>query len=74
MFLIDFLLRPIENQMLPLINYDVRVMSMGFLVDESAAVAWRGLMVMQAIQRLLRNVNWGSEGLDVLFVDMPPGK
>lgn len=62
-----------ENQMLPLINYNVRVMSMGFLVSESAAITWRGLMVMQAVQRLLRNVNWGAEGLDVLYVDMPPG-
>ncbi|XP_022697493.1 iron-sulfur protein NUBPL-like isoform X1 [Varroa jacobsoni] len=62
-----------QNQMLPLRNYNVRVMSMGFLVNESAAITWRGLMVMQAVQRLLRNVNWGSDGLDVLFVDMPPG-
>lgn len=46
-------------------------MSMGFLVDESAPIVWRGLMVMSAIERLLRQVDWGS--LDYLVVDMPPG-
>lgn len=46
-------------------------MSMGFLVEEKAAIIWRGLMVMSAIQKLLRQVDWGS--LDVLVVDMPPG-
>ena len=46
-------------------------MSMGFLVEEKVAVVWRGLMVMSAIQKLLRQVDWGS--LDVLVVDMPPG-
>ena len=46
-------------------------MSMGFLVEEKAAIVWRGLMVMSAIQKLLRQVDWGS--LDILVVDMPPG-
>ena len=57
--------------MIPLRNFDVRVMSMGFLVDEEKPIAWRGLMVMQGVQRLLRNVAWGP--LDLLLVDMPPG-
>ncbi|KAJ8039030.1 Iron-sulfur protein NUBPL [Holothuria leucospilota] len=48
-----------------------RSMSMGFLVDEKAPIVWRGLMVMQAIQRLLFEVAWGP--LDFLVIDMPPG-
>lgn len=57
--------------MLPLTNYGVKCMSMGFLVAEEDPIVWRGLMVMQAIERLLRAVNWGE--LDLLVVDMPPG-
>jgi ATP-binding protein involved in chromosome partitioning len=46
-------------------------MSMGYLVPEDSPVAWRGLMVMKALQQLLHEVEWG--GLDVLVLDMPPG-
>lgn len=46
-------------------------MSMGFLVSENAPVVWRGLMVMSAIEKLVRGVNWAPS--DILFVDMPPG-
>ena len=44
---------------------------MGFLVDNSSPVVWRGLMVMAAIERLLRQVDWNP--LDYLVIDMPPG-
>lgn len=57
--------------MLPLVNYGVKCMSMGFLVEDENPVIWRGLMVMSALQKLLRSVNWGE--LDILVVDMPPG-
>ncbi|XP_057714696.1 iron-sulfur protein NUBPL isoform X2 [Corythoichthys intestinalis] len=60
-----------DNRMLPLINYGIPCMSMGFLVEETAPIVWRGLMVMSAIDKLLRQVDWGS--LDYLVVDMPPG-
>uniref|UniRef100_A0A8C9XJV4 Iron-sulfur cluster transfer protein NUBPL n=1 Tax=Sander lucioperca TaxID=283035 RepID=A0A8C9XJV4_SANLU len=60
-----------DNLMIPLINYGVPCMSMGFLVDDVAPIVWRGLMVMSAIEKLLRQVDWGS--LDYLVVDMPPG-
>ncbi|KAJ4938987.1 hypothetical protein JOQ06_028450 [Pogonophryne albipinna] len=60
-----------NNLMLPLTNYGVPCMSMGFLVDDVAPIVWRGLMVMSAIERLIRQVDWGS--LDYLVVDMPPG-
>ncbi|UYV65960.1 hypothetical protein LAZ67_3006007 [Cordylochernes scorpioides] len=60
-----------QNLILPLSNYGIKCMSMGFLVEEQSAIVWRGLMVMSAIQKLLRQVMWGP--LDVLVVDMPPG-
>jgi ATP-binding protein involved in chromosome partitioning len=66
--------QPISNDgktMEPMENYGIKVMSIGFLVEEDAPVVWRGPMVMGAIQQLLRDVNWGM--LDVLVVDMPPG-
>lgn len=46
-------------------------MSMGFLVDEKSPVIWRGLMVMSALEKLLRQVAW--DPLDYLVVDTPPG-
>ncbi|XP_008822440.1 iron-sulfur protein NUBPL isoform X2 [Nannospalax galili] len=60
-----------DNRMRPLLNYGIACMSMGFLVEETAPVVWRGLMVMSAIEKLLRQVDWGQ--LDYLVVDMPPG-
>jgi ATP-binding protein involved in chromosome partitioning len=55
----------------PMDGFGVRVMSIGFLVDEEAPMIWRGPMVMSAITQMLREVAWGT--LDVLVVDMPPG-
>jgi ATP-binding protein involved in chromosome partitioning len=55
----------------PMDGYGIRLMSIGFLVDEEAAMIWRGPMVMSAITQMLREVAWGE--LDVLVVDMPPG-
>ncbi|KAJ8126470.1 hypothetical protein O1611_g7169 [Lasiodiplodia mahajangana] len=60
-----------NNQLLPLSNYGVKTMSMGYLVGEDAPVVWRGLMVMKALQQLLHEVEWG--GLDILVLDLPPG-
>jgi ATP-binding protein involved in chromosome partitioning len=57
--------------MMPLANYGVEVMSIGFLVDEDQAMIWRGPMATQALDQLLRQTNWGD--LDYLLVDMPPG-
>ena len=62
-----------SNLLMPLQSYGVRSMSMGYLLPaESAPVAWRGLMVMKALQQLLYEVDW-SPGLDVLVLDLPPG-
>ena len=55
----------------PMEGYGLKVMSMGFLVDEETPMIWRGPMVMSALTQMLRDVDWGE--LDVLVVDMPPG-
>lgn len=57
--------------MLPLENFGLQLMSIGFLVEEETPMIWRGPMVMSAISQMLREVKWGP--LDVLVVDMPPG-
>lgn len=60
-----------ENLMEPLVNYGIKCMSMGFLIEEKSSVVWRGLMVMSAIEKLLYQVAWGP--LDYLVIDTPPG-
>ena len=64
-------LAPDGQKLVPLEAFGVKVMSIGFLVEEGAPVIWRGPMVMSALNQLLREVAWGE--LDVLVVDMPPG-
>lgn len=62
----------VEGRILkPLTAYGLKLMSIGFLVDQEAAMIWRGPMVVSAIQQMLREVAWGE--LDMLVVDMPPG-
>ncbi|WP_375692346.1 Mrp/NBP35 family ATP-binding protein [Bartonella sp. AP4SXKL] len=60
-----------EKKIQPLEKFGLKLMSMGFLVEEEKPVVWRGPMVMAAVTQLLRDVVWGP--LDVLVVDMPPG-
>jgi ATP-binding protein involved in chromosome partitioning len=55
----------------PLEGHGIKVMSMGFLVDEETPMIWRGPMVISALNQMLREVAWGN--LDILVVDMPPG-
>lgn len=63
---------PLHGRVLkPLDSYGLKVMSMGFLVDEETPMIWRGPMVISALTQMLRDVAWGE--LDVLVVDMPPG-
>jgi ATP-binding protein involved in chromosome partitioning len=58
----------------PMEAYGLKAMSIGFLIDESSPVIWRGPMVVGALNQMLRDVAWGTGGdLDVLVVDMPPG-
>ncbi|MYZ47440.1 Mrp/NBP35 family ATP-binding protein, partial [Propylenella binzhouense] len=63
---------PLHGRVLkPLDGYGMKVMSMGFLVDEDTPMIWRGPMVVSALTQMLREVAWGE--LDVIVVDMPPG-
>ena len=55
----------------PIERYGLKIMSIGFLIDEETPMIWRGPMVISAITQMLREVEWGK--LDVLVVDMPPG-
>ncbi|MBO9458774.1 MULTISPECIES: Mrp/NBP35 family ATP-binding protein [Stappiaceae] len=55
----------------PMEGYGIKVMSMGFMVEEETPMIWRGPMVISALTQMLREVAWGE--LDVLVVDMPPG-
>jgi ATP-binding protein involved in chromosome partitioning len=55
----------------PLEAFGVKVMSMGFFLDDQAPVVWRGPMAMSATKQFLRGVSWGR--LDYLIVDLPPG-
>ena len=61
-----------ERKILPNVSADgVKVMSIGFFLDEDAAVVWRGPMLHKALQQFLEDVDWGE--LDYLLVDLPPG-
>ena len=61
-----------ERKILPLVSpTGVKVMSIGFFVEENAAVVWRGPMLHKAIQQFLEDVDWGE--LDYLLLDLPPG-
>ena len=60
-----------DKRMVPLEAWGVRVLSIGFLVDQDQAMIWRGPMVMGALEQLMGQAEWGA--LDVMVVDMPPG-
>jgi len=59
------------NKMIPLENYGIKCMSMGFLVKPENALVWRGPMVMAAVEKLVHGTHW--DPLDVLVIDLPPG-
>nr|WP_255702861.1 Mrp/NBP35 family ATP-binding protein [Roseivivax sp. GX 12232] len=62
---------PDGKTILPLRNFGVTMMSIGLMTNEGQAVAWRGPMLMGALQQMMNQVQWGA--LDVLIVDLPPG-
>ena len=64
-----------EGQLIPFEKNGLKVMSIGFLVDNQQALIWRGPMVQTALYQMLRDVKWAEEDapLDVLVIDMPPG-
>ena len=59
------------KSMEPIISHGIQSMSIGYLIDEEAPMIWRGPMVTQALEQLLRDTNWRN--LDYLVVDLPPG-
>jgi ATP-binding protein involved in chromosome partitioning len=60
-----------ERKIIPLDAHGVKVMSIGFFVEEDAAVVWRGPMLHKALTQFLQDVDWGQ--LDYLLIDLPPG-
>ena len=60
-----------ENKIIPIEQYNLRLMSMGFLLDDTSPAILRGPMVTRYTQQFLRQVEWGE--LDFLVLDLPPG-
>jgi len=60
-----------KGMIVPLERYGIKIMSIGFLVDEKSAVVWRGPMASSAIRQFVTDVFWDE--LDYLVIDMPPG-
>ncbi len=61
----------VDQMIVPPVVRDVKLMSIGFFLDENSPVMWRGPMLHRALEQFLTDVHWGE--LDVLLVDMPPG-
>lgn len=61
----------VDGKMEPLVKDGIKIISIGFLVDESQAIVWRGPMASSAIKQFTTDVNWGE--LDYLILDLPPG-
>ncbi len=59
------------KKLLPMENFGLKCMSIGFMVDEETPMIWRGPMVQSALTQMMMDVEWGE--LDLLVVDMPPG-
>ncbi|MDH5333011.1 MAG: Mrp/NBP35 family ATP-binding protein [Thermoleophilia bacterium] len=61
----------VDDMIVPPVNWDLRLMSIGFFMEENAPVMWRGPMLHRALEQFLSDVHWGA--IDTLVVDMPPG-
>jgi ATP-binding protein involved in chromosome partitioning len=61
----------VDKMIVPPVRHDLKLMSIGFFLDENAPVMWRGPMLHRALEQFLSDVHWGQ--LDTLVVDMPPG-
>src|SRR4051794_35444591 len=61
----------VDRMIIPPVAHDLRLMSIGFFLDDNQPVMWRGPMLHRALEQFLQDVHWGE--LDVLVVDMPPG-
>jgi ATP-binding protein involved in chromosome partitioning len=61
----------VDKMIVPPVRNDMKLMSIGFFLDDNQPVMWRGPMLHRALEQFLQDVHWGE--LDVLLVDMPPG-
>jgi ATP-binding protein involved in chromosome partitioning len=61
----------VDKMIVPPVKGELKLMSIGFFLDENAPVMWRGPMLHRALEQFLSDVHWGE--LDTLLVDMPPG-
>jgi ATP-binding protein involved in chromosome partitioning len=61
----------VDKMIVPPVGHGVRLMSIGFFLDDDAPVMWRGPMLHRALEQFLGDVHWGD--IEYLFVDMPPG-
>src|SRR5215210_5356291 len=61
----------VDKMIVPPVKDDIKLMSIGFFLDDNRPVMWRGPMLHRALEQFLQDVHWGE--LDVLLVDMPPG-
>ncbi len=61
----------VDQMIVPPLKGDLKLMSIGFFLEENAPVMWRGPMLHRALEQFLSDVHWGE--LDLLLVDMPPG-
>jgi ATP-binding protein involved in chromosome partitioning len=61
----------VDKMIVPPVRGDIKVMSIGFFLDENSPIMWRGPMLHRALEQFLSDVHWGE--LDTLVVDMPPG-
>jgi ATP-binding protein involved in chromosome partitioning len=61
----------VDKMIVPPVRGDLKVMSIGFFLDENTPIMWRGPMLHRALEQFLSDVHWGE--LDTLVVDMPPG-
>ncbi len=61
----------VDEMIVPPVRGDLKLMSIGFFLDENAPVMWRGPMLHRALEQFLSDVHWGE--IDTLVVDMPPG-
>jgi ATP-binding protein involved in chromosome partitioning len=61
----------VDRMIVPPVKHDLKLMSIGFFLDENSPVMWRGPMLHKALEQFLSDVHWGE--LDTLVVDMPPG-
>ncbi len=60
-----------RNYIVPLEKFGIKILSIGFLIDKTQPVVWRGPMVSNAIRQFVNDVKWGE--LDYLIIDLPPG-